>query len=563
MDLEKKIYIESNINEFYGITKINQIYTNHSKDEIEMNLILPLQKEIQFSKFTLLMDGKKITSKILSKEKAKEKYTDSIAKGNTSVMASYNEDNTIYCINIGRIKPNTKLELISEFIQFITSDDISFCFSIMRNYPYFSSLNPNQCSIKINLETQSKITHLIIKSLEFPYKKTFNDNLRKCIIELKMENLKDKYKEPINILFRTEKINEPFLIKQYNPINDETSYIMEMVYNSIIIPIPNEPDTNENINYFMKYENINENDIPSLFIFLIDQSGSMSGNPIKLVSESLLFFLQSLPKKSYFQLIGFGTDFKKINEIPLEYNKDNVNETNTIIKNLKADLGGTNISSPLKYIFNCKDYNNFPLSKNLFILTDGEVNNTQECLELISNNCEEFKIHTIGLGKYFDKELIKKAGIQGKGSYNFVEDISQINSTIIKALNNCLKKYLIHPSFNVLNEKIEYEFNSNRNFCNQNEIINYSFIKKGKFDNETIEINFKADEVDNKIDKNFIFTKDNILSNTDGDIISKIIIGNILKNNNIDEEKEINLSKNIKYYHKIHLYLLKLKMNHK
>ena len=543
MDLEKEIYIESNINEFYGITKVYQTYINHSENEIELKIILPLKKEIQFSKFTLLMDGKKIISKVLSKEKAKEKYTDSIAKGNTATMTSYDEDNTTYCINIGRIKPNTKLELMSEFIQFITSDDISFCFSIMRNYPYFSSLNPNQCSIKINLETQSKITRLIIKSLKYPYKKTFNDNLRKCIIELKMENLKDRYKEPINILFRTEKINEPFLIKQYNPINDETSYIMEMVYNSIIIPIPNEPDTNENINYFMKYENIKENDIPSLFIFLIDQSGSMSGNPIKLVSESLLFFLQSLPKKSYFQLIGFGSDFKKINEIPLEYNKDNVNETNTIIKNLKADLGGTNISSPLKYIFNCKDYNNFPLSKNLFILTDGEVNNTQECLELISNNCEEFKIHTIGLGKYFDKELIKKAGIQGKGSYNFVEDISQINSTIIKALNNCLKKYLIHPSFNVLNEKIEYEFNSNRNFCYQNEIINYSFIKKGKFDNETIEINFKADEVDNKIDKNFIFTKDNILSNTDGDIISKIIIGNILKNNNIDEEKEINLSK--------------------
>lgn len=59
MDLEKKIYIESNINEFYGITKINQIYTNHSKDEIEMNLILPLQKEIQFSKFILFLDGKK------------------------------------------------------------------------------------------------------------------------------------------------------------------------------------------------------------------------------------------------------------------------------------------------------------------------------------------------------------------------------------------------------------------------------------------------------------------------------------------------------------------------
>ena len=120
----------------------------------------------------------------------------------------------------------------------------------------------------------------------------------------------------------------------------------------------------------------------------------------------MLNYVRVIKLYPYFQLIGFGTDFKKINEIPLEYNKDNVNETNIIVKNLKANLGGTNISSPLKYIFNCKDYNNFPLSKNLFILTDGEVNNTQECLELISNNCEEFKIHTIGLGKYKNKYSI-------------------------------------------------------------------------------------------------------------------------------------------------------------
>ena len=57
------------------------------------------------------MDGKKIISKVLSKEK--EKYTVSKEKGNKATMTSYDEDNTTYCINIGWIKPNTKLELIS------------------------------------------------------------------------------------------------------------------------------------------------------------------------------------------------------------------------------------------------------------------------------------------------------------------------------------------------------------------------------------------------------------------------------------------------------------------
>ena len=94
----------------------------------------------------------------------------------------------------------------------------------------------------------------------------------------------------------------------------------------------------------------------------------MSGQPIKLVYESLLFFLQSLPKKSYFQLIGFGSDFKKINKTPQEYTKENVQLTKQLISNLNADLGGTDISSPLKEIFNSKDYDKMQLSRNLFIL---------------------------------------------------------------------------------------------------------------------------------------------------------------------------------------------------
>ena len=96
-------------------------------------------------------------------------------------------------------------------------------------------------------------------------------------------------------MFRTEKMNEPYLLSQYNPIKDETSYIFGMIYDQKEIPTPENPDTDVNVNYYTKYQSNEKTDTPSLFIFLVDQSGSMSGSSIKLVRESLLFFLQSLP----------------------------------------------------------------------------------------------------------------------------------------------------------------------------------------------------------------------------------------------------------------------------
>ena len=122
-------------------------------------------------------------------------------------------------------------------------------------------------------------------------------------------------------------MNDYNLITQYDPKKDETSCILSMIYNRNDINIPKNdlPDLDEKKNYIELYQKNLINSYPSLFIFLIDQSGSMSGKPINIVKESLLFFLQSLPKNSYYQLIGFGSSMKYISsEEPLEYTVENV-----------------------------------------------------------------------------------------------------------------------------------------------------------------------------------------------------------------------------------------------
>ena len=548
-EVNNYVKIEADFNEFYGITKVTQNYRNQTDKPIELNLIIPLRPEIQFSQFRVQLDDKIIVSRILDKEKAEEKYIDSIAQGNTGIISSYNEKQYAYHINLGNLNPGSNVIITTEFIQFLTSEDLSYCFSVMENYLSLS----NNLTYTINIKAESKITRLISRKLKercVDGLLNITNNNDKTNYTLNFTLKPDsKYNEPIKILFRTENMNEKKLIKQYNPELDETSFLLSMIYNPIKIPITEDTDFDENKNYFNEYESNQINDNPSLFIFLIDQSGSMSGQPIKLVYESLLFFLQSLPKKSYFQLIGFGSDFKKINKTPQEYTKENVQLTKQLISNLNADLGGTDISSPLKEIFNSKDYDKMKLSRNLFILTDGEVDNSEECLELISNNSEKFKVHSIGIGNYFDKNLIEKSGIQGKGSYHFVHNIEEINSVIIQCLNQCLKPYIIDSKFKLSNEEVQYEFIPKDVFY-QDEILTYSFMKKGKHNDENIKINFNSTEYNNgeKIINEIIeLPNKNIFELPDGNILSKIIIGNILKNNSDTKINEQEIALSIKY----------------
>ena len=110
-----------------------------------------------------------------------------------------------------------------------------------------------------------------------------------------------------------------------------------------------------------------------------------------------------------------------------------------IINGLKANLGGTDIYKPLKSVYdNNNIYDKTNLPKNIFLLTDGEIENKSQTLALIEKNSSEYCIYSIGIGNSFDKDLIKNSGILGKGGYNFCPNLESLNSIIINEINKCV-----------------------------------------------------------------------------------------------------------------------------
>ena len=583
---ENKIYLNATINEVFATTELVQYYQNPSDKPIEVQIQLPIKEDINLSKFEISMNNKKIISKLLEKEKVKEKYTDAISKGNTAIMSDYSKKFKSYNINIGNLNPKESLCLKTIYNQPISSYDMSYQYIIMKDFPSFvfnnkdneeddneddeeeeeedkkHKKNLKEIVINVNINAFSKITRLIT-NFENKDKNnltiSYNDNYTEAKISNKIMNKKkkSKYAIDLHILFRTIDINKPNLFYQYNPILKKHSYCLNYLYSSDVIEkminIPEKPDEDDKVSYYTKYQKDLINEEPALFIFLIDQSGSMSGTPIDLVVKSLLIFIQSLPKESYFQLIGFGSSFKKYNESPVIYNTDNINKIKKIIKKLEGNMGGTDIVEPLKDIFNNREmYEKINLSKNILLLTDGEVEDKNECFNLIKDNCKMFRIHSIGIGSDFDKELIKLSGKYGKGSSNFVENLKNINNVVIKILNSCLRPYLYDIDLDFLNMKKEEKetiFVKVDKYIYQDEIINYSFIlnedqKASYIDSQKNICKFNVEFFKNKekIKKQCEFNK--LMNLPEGDNMTKIIIDKYLKNNsNLNEKTEIELAK--------------------
>jgi uncharacterized protein YegL len=575
---ENKILFNAEINEIFAKTELIQEFQNPYEDSIELEIIFPINRDINLSKFEISMNEKKIVSRIMEKEKAEEKYTDTIAKGNTGFLGQYSNDMKSYCVNIGNLNSKEKITLKTIYNQSISSYDMSYEYIIMNNFPSFifnskdkEETKENKIEIIYNIDITacSKITRLFTN---FKNKEniniTYNEDYTKSKISHRMEqDLSNKiiYENKINddelhILFRTKDINKPTLFYQYNPFLKKHSYSLNYLYSSDkiteLIDIPEKPIENDVESFYEKYLSNIASEEPALFIFLVDQSGSMSGNAINVVIESLLIFIQSLPKDSYFQIIGFGSDFEKYNETPVKYDNKNIKEIIKKIKELKADKGGTDIVRPLNDIFKNKmEYEKIKLSKNIILLTDGEVDDKNACFNLIKENSDIFKVHSIGIGNDFDGELIKLCGIYGKGSFNFVKNLENINNVVIKILKKCIMPYLYDIKFNFLNIEEDKEndiiLSKNKDFAYQDEIINYSFIldennKHNLIDLKNNIIKFKIEYIKKK-EKNEIivdFNKNNIICLPDGDNMTKIIVDKYLKTNlNMDEKSEIKISK--------------------
>ena len=486
------VEVFSQLNEIYMKSRVTQEFQNKLKSPIELRVLIPNNiPEIIFSFFSAKIgDSKVVKSKVIKDEKAQEKYNDAIASGNAAIFVRKSPNGEKYIVNFGNIPPNEKVIFTSEFIQYTRYKEKIEC-EIFKNLPIFQGLiNYHNVNLKGKLEikTQNKIIDIEkkieTKNLEIIEEKYLNNEHTNYIIIYTIKKLPrfrtiyEEYIPPTKILVNTE-YKQPIIYSQ-KLANNSDEKIYSLLYKSKII---DNTDKDLELN-------------PGLFIFLLDQSGSMKGKAIKIACNALKIFLQSIPKNSYYQIIGFGTKYKKYNEKPVKYIKTNIERSLKKIDSLKADMRGTNIFSPLEDIYKTEEIEETKkLPKAIFLLTDGEIKNKEKTLKLIESNNNRYSIYSIGVGNNFDKDLIKNAGIIGKGNYNFCSDFKNLTTIISKNINEFLTSchnYLtnitnLNVTSSLKEENIIKKDEIPKSF-DENIKININYLIKEKNNNDKIKV---------------------------------------------------------------------------
>merc|ERR1719410_130067 len=429
-----RVQLEVRLVEGLAEVSLVQEYVNVESKAIEVIYYFPIEESAVVTKVEAVVEGRRVVGKVKEKQEAREKYRSAVAQGRTAMKVEEVKADILE-LKVGRLaagagckvtltylleadveQEKTRLTLPTTLAPRYRPPSHKTTEAVTISQIGHTSSSP---PLSLRLEVFSKSP---IVSLDSPsHALTTSQGDVQDDLHHKQANFKGTTVDmdrDIVVLVAIETGHRPRLIVEKGA--DSTAILLTLV-----------PRVEDLVT------------LSSEVVFLIDCSGSMSGQSILMAKEALSLLLNSLPADSTFNIVRFGSRMEMLFPSSQPYNDISLEQARLLVKNLRADLGGTEILTPLKTILNqpCEGGQRL---KQLFVLTDGEVSNSQECIRLVNTERKKTRVFTLGIGSSADRHLVKGLARAGGGTSAFTTEGEQLARKVVGQLRQALAPSL-HP----------------------------------------------------------------------------------------------------------------------
>lgn len=160
-------------------------------------------------------------------------------------------------------------------------------------------------------------------------------------------------------------------------------------------------------------------------IFVIDNSGSMSGASMDQARESLKLALRTLKPTDRFNVIRFDDSLTELFDQPVAASPDQVGLALRFADQLKAQ-GGTEMLPALKTALVDDTPNDTERVRQIIFLTDGSISNEDEMLSALGSQRGRSRVFMVGIGSAPNTFLMSRMAEVGRGTYTHIGNISEV-----------------------------------------------------------------------------------------------------------------------------------------
>ncbi len=157
--------------------------------------------------------------------------------------------------------------------------------------------------------------------------------------------------------------------------------------------------------------------VPRELVFVVDTSGSMSGEPLAVAKAAMRQLLASLSPADAFRIVRFSTDAGVMSDAPLPATKANLKRAAEYVAQLDAD-GGTDMQRWIDVVFDeppARDR-----VRHVVLLSDGYVGDEEWIFSEVHQNLRGARVFGLGVGNSVNRYLIDGLARAGGGAAFYV-----------------------------------------------------------------------------------------------------------------------------------------------
>ncbi|XP_021104698.1 von Willebrand factor A domain-containing protein 5A isoform X2 [Heterocephalus glaber] len=449
----KDISVTLSIREFVAGVSATLHYENEEKVALEAFFVFPMDEDSAVYTFEALVDGKKIVAELQDKMKAHTDYEVAISQGCQAYLLEEDKSSRdVFCCNVGNLQPGSKVALTLRYVQELPLEAdgaLRYVLPAILNPRYhLSGLTEDSClDLKTPIVPLENLPYTLTMVATISSQHGINRVQSNCALS-PMEYLEgDKTSAQVSLAEGHKFDRDMELLIYYSAVHSP-SVAVEMAMPErkpdslmgdpavMVSFYPDIPDTETSM-------------ICGEFIFLMDRSGSMdtpmskqdrSQLRIEAAKETLILLLKSLPLDCYFNIYGFGSSFEAFFPESVKYTQQTMEEAVERVQLLKADLGGTEILTPLQKIFRGPSIPGHPLQ--LFVFTDGEVTDTFSVIKEVKFNSKKHRCFSFGIGEGASTSLIKNIARVSGGTSEFITGKDRMQYKALRTLKRSLQSVM-------------------------------------------------------------------------------------------------------------------------
>ena len=412
--------------------RISQQFKNTEKKSIEAVYKFPLPENAAVCGFRALIEDRIVEGRIEEKEKAFELYDKALAEGHTAQLMDEERPN-IFTLSVGNIKPGSSVIIEITYITLLDSYNAEVRFFLP------TTISPRFTPASQVDENGIPVNDLVNPPFAFkvPYGLTINVNIsnRKAIasIESPSHAINTSFKnDEAHVIFSADKVSmdrDFILTINYEKNFSNRAYISQY-HDETFLQIDLTPDEATEVgqaDYLPKGREI---------VFVLDCSGSMQGDSIEEAKKALEILIKALRPDMMFNIYRFGNGFDHLYQSSKPYNEKSMKEALKYLSKTEASMGGTEILPPLEDI--CKEAPADGFRRDIILITDGEISNEDEVMDLVQRHNNTTTISTVGIGRGTNEFLIKGVARAAGGASELIAPQERIEPKVLRLFQKVL-----------------------------------------------------------------------------------------------------------------------------